>query len=114
MPVALPPPDGPPDGPPGPTGSQPESGAPGASARERGARPASAAPRGSKRGGPGRVLQSYGSFSGLGLQFAAGLTAFTLIGLWLDRQLGSLPWLLLTGVALGLFSGMWLLIQRSR
>jgi F0F1-type ATP synthase assembly protein I len=59
------------------------------------------------------MLQSYGSFAGLGLQFAGSLTAFTLAGLWLDRQLGSLPWLLLTGVAIGLLTGMWLLIKRA-
>lgn len=110
MPVALPPPDGPP----GPQGSRRGSRDPGASAPEHDAPPASAAAQASGRSGRGRMLRSYGSFAGLGLQFAGGLTAFTLAGLWLDRQLGSLPWLLLTGVALGLISGMWLLIKRAR
>lgn len=93
MPVALPPPDEP----------QVPSGGP---------RVPPGAP-GSRRQGRGRMLQSYGSFAGLGLQFAGSLTAFTLAGLWLDRQLGSLPWLLLTGVAIGLLTGMWLLIKRA-
>lgn len=62
----------------------------------------------------GRMLQNYGSFAGLGLQCGASLTACTLGGLWLDRRLGTLPWLLLLGVALGLVGGFYLIVQRAR
>jgi Putative F0F1-ATPase subunit Ca2+/Mg2+ transporter len=81
-------------------------------------------PRGSPAAGPakprsdraqrGELLQDLGSTAGLGLQCGAILTACTLGGLWLDRRLGTLPWLLLAGVTLGLITGFYLIIQRSR
>ena len=47
-------------------------------------------------------------YSGLGLQFAATVGVFALIGGWLDRRFGASPWLLIVGVftgfALGLYS----------
>ena len=39
--------------------------------------------------------------TGLGLQFALAILVFTFVGQWLDRRLGTEPWLLLVGV----FSG---------
>lgn len=40
-------------------------------------------------------------FAGLGLQFAVSILVFLYIGQWLDRKLGTAPWLLIVGVFLG-------------
>jgi F0F1-type ATP synthase assembly protein I len=44
---------------------------------------------------------SAGAYAGLGLQFAASIIVFLYLGQWLDRKLGTEPWLLLIGVFLG-------------
>ena len=44
-------------------------------------------------------------YAGVGLQFAATLGVFGLLGWWLDGRLGSGPWLLIGGVFLGFFLG---------
>jgi F0F1-type ATP synthase assembly protein I len=40
-------------------------------------------------------------YAGLGVQFAATLLLFVAAGIWLDRRLGTSPWLLIAGVLLG-------------
>jgi F0F1-type ATP synthase assembly protein I len=54
----------------------------------------------SGRGGAGGGL-SGGEFAGVGLQFAVVLLAFTGIGVWLDRRLGTSPWFLIICVFAG-------------
>lgn len=44
---------------------------------------------------------SGGEFAGLGLQFAVSIVAFLYLGQWLDRKLGTAPWLLIIGVFTG-------------
>ncbi|HXT18503.1 MAG TPA: AtpZ/AtpI family protein [Gemmatimonadaceae bacterium] len=44
-------------------------------------------------------------FAGLGLQFALAILLFAALGAWLDRRLGSSPWLLLVGVLVGAGGG---------
>jgi F0F1-type ATP synthase assembly protein I len=44
---------------------------------------------------------SAGEYAGLGIQFAASIVVFLYIGQWLDRKLGTAPWLLLAGVFVG-------------
>lgn len=44
---------------------------------------------------------SVGEYAGLGLQFAASILLFLFLGQWLDRRLGTAPWMLLAGVFLG-------------
>jgi len=39
--------------------------------------------------------------SGLGIQFAASIVVFLLLGQWLDRKLGTGQWLTLAGVFIG-------------
>lgn len=39
--------------------------------------------------------------AGAGLQFAAALLIFLFVGQWLDRRLGTEPWLMILGVFLG-------------
>ena len=53
-------------------------------------------PAGRKGGG-----QDPAQLAGIGLQFAMVLVAFLLAGNWLDRRLGTAPWLLMAGVFLG-------------
>jgi len=40
-------------------------------------------------------------FAGVGLQFALSILVFLYAGQWLDRKLGTAPWLLLVGVFVG-------------
>jgi F0F1-type ATP synthase assembly protein I len=44
---------------------------------------------------------SVGEYAGLGIQFAASIVVFLYLGQWLDRKLGTAPWLLLAGVFVG-------------
>lgn len=40
-------------------------------------------------------------YAGLGLQFAASVVLFLYAGQWLDRRLGTEPWLMIIGVFTG-------------
>ena len=42
-----------------------------------------------------------GAYMGLGLQFGLSIVLFMFAGMWLDRRLGTYPWLLVTGVFVG-------------
>ena len=44
---------------------------------------------------------SGGEFAGIGIQFALVILVFTAAGIWLDRRLGTSPWLLILFVFLG-------------
>lgn len=44
---------------------------------------------------------SASDLGGLGIQFAASIVAFLLLGQWLDRKLGTGQWLTLAGVFVG-------------
>jgi len=44
---------------------------------------------------------SISEFAGVGLQFAVSIILFLYVGQWLDRKLGTAPWLLIIGVFLG-------------
>jgi F0F1-type ATP synthase assembly protein I len=53
-----------------------------------------------------------GQYASVGFQFAAGLMLFTFAGSWLDKRLGTSPWLLLAGVMLGFgLSSAWIYRQ---
>jgi F0F1-type ATP synthase assembly protein I len=62
-------------------------------------------------GGPGRdtrrgtAAPSLGEYAGVGLQFALTIVAFMFAGMWLDRALGSSPWLLILFVFGGASAG---------
>ena len=51
--------------------------------------------------------------SSVGVEFAAAVGGFTLVGLWIDTKYDSKPWGLLIGVALGLIGGTYNLIRSS-
>lgn len=44
---------------------------------------------------------SVSGFAGVGIQFAVSILVFLYVGQWLDRKLGTAPWLLIIGVFLG-------------
>ncbi len=52
------------------------------------------------------ALRALGPYMGLGLQLALGMAFFSVGGYLLDRWLGTLPWLTLIGVVLGLVAVM--------
>lgn len=51
-------------------------------------------------------------YAGLGLQFALAILLFTFAGQWLDRRLGTEPWLLLVGVFAGAGGGFYSIYRR--
>lgn len=61
----------------------------------------------------GRLLDpTYLRFAGAGLQFALTFLAFGAAGWWLDRQLGSSPWLMIAGIFVGAGGAMYSLVRR--
>jgi ATP synthase protein I len=53
-----------------------------------------------------------GRYAGVGLGFAASILLFFFLGQWADRRLGTDPWLMIAGVALGLVAGFWSMYRR--
>ena len=51
-------------------------------------------------------------FAGIGLQFAVTLVVFALAGIWLDRKLGTSPWLLIVLVLGGAGLAFWTMVRR--
>ena len=51
--------------------------------------------------GVGSEGPSAGEFAGVGFQFALSIILFLFAGQWLDKKIGTAPWLLIVGV----FSG---------
>jgi F0F1-type ATP synthase assembly protein I len=52
-------------------------------------------------------------YSALGVELAAAIVGFALVGFWIDRRYGTAPWGLVVGVALGVVGGMYNLIRQS-
>ena len=53
-------------------------------------------------------------FAGVGIQFAVTIVLFAFAGIWLDRRLGTSPWLVLVMVLGGAALGFWSLVRRAR
>lgn len=51
-------------------------------------------------------------FAGVGIQFAATIVVFALAGIWLDKRLGTSPWLLLAMVFGGAGLGFWSMYRK--
>jgi F0F1-type ATP synthase assembly protein I len=51
-------------------------------------------------------------YAGVGMQYAATIGVFAVLGYWLDGKLGSGPWLLLTGVFVGFGLGLVSLVSK--
>jgi len=56
---------------------------------------------------------SGGEFAGIGIQFALVILIFTFAGIWLDRRLGTSPWLLLLCVFVGASAGFYSIYQKA-
>ena len=51
-------------------------------------------------------------FAGIGVQFAVTILVFVFLGVWLDRRLGTSPWLLLIFVFVGAAGGFYSMYRR--
>ena len=51
--------------------------------------------------GAGSVGSSASAMAGLGIQFVGAILIFLWLGVWLDRKLGTAPWLMAVGVFAG-------------
>lgn len=65
-----------------------------------------------------RKGMSGAEFAGVGLQFGIIIVVFAFGGIWLDRKLGTSPWLVIVGVFGGAALGFWemyrVMIRRRR
>lgn len=52
-------------------------------------------------------------YAGLGTELVAGITAFTLLGWWIDRQRGSSPLWTSAGAVVGCVGGLYNLIRQA-
>ena len=62
-------------------------------------------------GGRDRALGG-AEFAGIGVQFALTLLVFVAAGIWLDRRLGTSPWLLIICVFAGAGGGFYSMFRR--
>jgi len=62
---------------------------------------------------PSAQQSSWVRFSALGVELAAAILGFTLVGYWVDRHWESAPWGLVVGVLLGVVGGLYNLIRQS-
>jgi ATP synthase protein I len=60
-----------------------------------------------------REDQQWFRMVGIGFEFIAAVLVFAALGWWLDGRLGTEPWLMVAGVALGFGVGLWLMIQAA-
>jgi F0F1-type ATP synthase assembly protein I len=51
--------------------------------------------------------------SGVGLELAGAVAAFTLVGIWIDRHFGSSPWGLVGGLLLGIVGGLYNFVREA-
>jgi ATP synthase protein I len=51
-------------------------------------------------------------FAGAGLQFAFAIVAFMFLGIWLDKRLGTSPWLVLVCVFVGAGAGFYSIYRK--
>ncbi|MFN2566512.1 MAG: AtpZ/AtpI family protein [Gemmatimonadaceae bacterium] len=69
-------------------------------------------------GGQGRgarrnaAVPSVGEYAGVGLQFALTIVVFMFAGMWLDRTLGTSPWLLVLFVFGGASAGFYSIYRK--
>ena len=65
----------------------------------------SPADSGAPRGNGWKWSREVGPFLTLGLQLAITAVAFFFLGQWLDQKLSTEPWLMLTGIMVGVVGG---------
>ena len=59
-----------------------------------------------------RKGMSGSEFAGAGLQFGVTIVGFALAGVWLDKRLGTSPWLVIVGVFAGAGVGFWAMYRQ--
>ena len=59
----------------------------------------------------GRSFRQADKYAGVGFQVAVALVFYVVAGNWLDKKLGTDPWLTLVGAVLGFGSMMFILIR---
>jgi len=59
-----------------------------------------------------RKAVSGSEFAGVGMQFAATIVIAALSGVWLDKRLGTTPWLVILMVFGGAAAGFWSMYRR--
>ena len=52
--------------------------------------------------------------AGLGIELAASVIGFTLLGLWIDRRWGTAPWGVVTCASIGFVGGMYNFIRSAQ
>lgn len=62
---------------------------------------------------PRQTHPSWMRHTGVGVEFAAALAVFALLGHWIDGKFQTRPWGLIVGAALGLVGGTYNLIRES-
>jgi F0F1-type ATP synthase assembly protein I len=65
--------------------------------------------RGTRRGA---AAPSVGEYAGVGLQFALTIVGFMFAGMWLDRALGTSPWLVVLLVFVGASAGFYAIYRK--
>jgi ATP synthase protein I len=65
-----------------------------------------------ERSGRKVAAPSLGEYAGVGLQFAFSIVAFMFAGMWLDRRLGTSPWLLILFVFVGAGAGFYSIYRK--
>ncbi len=56
---------------------------------------------------------TWARFSGIGIEYAATLAGFALVGYWIDRRYDTSPWGIVIGSGLGLIGGTYNLVRQS-
>jgi ATP synthase protein I len=62
---------------------------------------------------PWRERSALMRLAGGGVELAAGLAAFCLLGYWIDRHFGTSPWGLVICALIGIVGGLYNLVRRS-
>lgn len=56
-------------------------------------------------------LVAFGLYGAVGFQLAATVVGGLFLGSWLDRKLGTLPWLTIVGLVIGTIGGFYNLVR---
>ena len=65
-----------------------------------------------ERGFGAQRVVSGAEFAGIGLQFALTILVFVFAGVWLDRRLGTSPWLVIVFVFVGSAAGVFSMYRK--
>ena len=71
-------------------------------------------PPGTEGGKAGQSGGEPSAMVGLGVQFVVTILVCLFTGQWLDRRLGTAPWMLLAGVLLGGAVGFWTMLRVAK